>query len=192
MVWSLSKGDAFLPGVSVARLKRLIASEKKAKPRTRLLMALHRKKGEGLDGIADACSVPRRTVHGTLRRFQERGLGAAYSIKQTGRPKRLTPEQLRDLKKRLNRSPHAAGFEESFWTTRMVVDLVKKKYHALYTPQWMWNLLRSLGFSCKKPRPRHYKASKKAQKEFKKRQGEKSAVPEKKGEPSFAWTSAVS
>ena len=192
MVWSLSKGDDFLPGVSVADLKRRISSEKKAKPRTRFLIALHRKKGEGLDEIADACSVPRRTVHGTLRRFQERGLDAAYSIKQSGRPKRLSPKHLRDLVKRLKGSPQASGFRESFWTTRMVVDLVNRKYHVLYTSQWMWNLLCSLGFSCKKPRPRHYKASKKAQEAFKKRRGERSAAPEKKGGPSFVWTSAVS
>jgi len=192
MVWSLSKGDDFLPGVSVAELKRRISSEKKAKPRTRFLIALHRKKGEGLDEISDSCSVPRRTVHGTLRRFQERGLDAAYSIKQTGRPKRLTQEQLRDLRKRLVASPHSSGFRESFWTTRMVVDLVNREYHVLYSSQWMWNLLCSLGFSCKKPRSGHYKASMKAQEAFKKRRGEKSAAPEKRGEPSFVWMSAVS
>jgi transposase len=192
MVWSLSKGDDFLPGVSLDELRRRIAVEKKAKPRTRLLIALHRKKNEGLDEIADACSVPRRTVHGTLRRFQERGIDAAYSIKQTGRPKRLNTEQLRDLRKRLTASPHSSGFRESFWTTRMVVDLVNRKYHVKYTSQWMWTLLCLLGFSCKKPRPRHYKASKKAQEAFKKRRGERSAAPEKREERSFVWTSAVS
>lgn len=192
MAWCLCKGDDFLPGVSVNELKRRIAVEKKVKPRTRLLIALHRKKNEALDEIADACSVPRRTVHGTLQRFQERGLDAAYSIKQTGRPKRLNTEQLRDLRKRLTSSPHASGFKESFWTTRMVVELVGREYGALYTPQWMWNLLCSLGFSCKKPRPKHYKTSKKAQNEFKKRRGERSAAPERKGGLSFVWTSAVS
>jgi len=127
-------------------LRRRIAVEKKVKPRTRLLIALHRKKSEGLDEIADACSVPRRTVHGTLQRFQERGIDAAYSIKQTGRPKRLSQKQLHDLRKRLTASPHASGFKESFWTTRMVVDLVNREYGAEYTPQWMWNLLYDLGF----------------------------------------------
>jgi len=109
----LCKGDDFLPDVSVDELRRRIAVEKKVKPRTRLLIALHRKKSGGLDGIADACSVPRRTVHGTLQRFQERGLDAAYGIKQTGRPRRLSPEQLRDLRKRLTVSPHDSGYKES-------------------------------------------------------------------------------
>jgi len=192
MVWSLCRGVDFLPGVSIDELKRRIAVEKGAKPCMRLLIALHRKKNEGLDEIADSCSVPRRTVHGTLQRFQERGIDAAYSVKQTGRPKRLDAEQLCDLRKRLIASPHASGFKESFWTTRMVVVLVNREYGASYTPQWMWNLLCSLGFSCKKPRSRHYKASKKAQEAFKKRRGERSAAPEKKGEQSFVWTSAVS
>jgi len=192
MAWNLGKGDDFLPCVSVAELKSRIAAEKKAKPRTRLLIALHRKKGEGLDDIAGACSVPRRTVHGTLQRFQERGLDAAYSIKQTGRPRHLSQKQLSDLRKRLKASPQASGFYESFWTTRMVVDLVSRRYGVLHTPQWMWNLLRSLGFSCKKPRPRHHKASKRAQKEFKKRLDWRSAAHVERGERFFVWTSAAS
>jgi len=192
MSWDLSKGTDFLPDVSVAELKKLIAFETKAKPRTRLLIALRRKKGESIDEIAETCTVPRRTVHGTLQRFQERGITAAHSVKQTGRPKRLSPKQLSELRKHLLASPKASGFRESFWTTRMVVALVNREYDISYTPQWMWTLLRSMGLSCKKPRPTHYKASPEASESFKKRQDGKSAAPRMRDEPRFVWMSAAS
>ncbi len=192
MVWSLSAGNEFLPEVSVVELKKLIASEKKAKPRTRLLIALRRKKGESIDEIVETCTVPRRTVHGTLHRFQERGITAAHSVKQTGRPKRLSPKQLSELRKRLLASPKASGFKESFWTTRMVIALVNREYGISYTPQWMWTLLRSMGLSCKKPRPTHYKASPEASEAFKKRQDGKSAAPRMSDDPRFVWMSAAS
>lgn len=192
MVWDLSRGKDFLPDVSITELKELMSSEKNAKPRTRLLIALHRKKGESIDEIAETCTVPRRTVHGTLQRFQERGISAAFSVKQTGRPARLNPKQLSELRKRLLASPKASGFRESFWTTRMVIALVNREYGITYTLQWMWTLLRSMGLSCKKPRPTHYKSSSGASEAFKKRQDGKSAKPRMSDEPHFVWMSAVS
>jgi transposase len=189
MVWSLSKGREFLPDVSVAELKRMMDAEKKAKPHMRLLIALHRKKGKSIDDIVGACTVPRRTVHGTLQRFQERGLAAAHSIKQTGRPRRLSLRQLSELRKRLLALPKDSGFRENFWTTRMVITLVEHDYGISYTPQWMWTLLRSMGLSCKKPRPTHYKASPEAAEAFKKRRDGRLNAPKRREEPRFVWTS---
>jgi len=169
MTWGLARGEAFLPRTSLYELKRLMAAETETKPRLRLLIAMHRKQGKSLDEITDACGVPRRTVHGALERFRERGVGAAHAVKQSGRPDRLTVEQLRNLRKRLLRSPLKQGFNQAFWTTRMIVALVKREYGVAFTPQWMWALLCRLGFSCKKPRPTHYKSSPREVAAFKKK-----------------------
>lgn len=152
MSWDLARGEEFLPRTSLSELKRLMRAEHDAKPRLRLLIALHRKQGKPLDEIVEACGVPRRTVHGTLERFQERGVPAAHAVKQSGRPKRLTPRQLRDLRKRLLRSPAESGFRESFWTTRMILDVVARAYGTAYDVSHMRRLLHVLGFSYKKPR----------------------------------------
>lgn len=192
MTWDLARGEAFLPRVSLGELKRLMAAEPEAKPRLRFLIALHRKQGKSLDEIAEACAVPRRTAHGTIERFCDRGLNAAHDAEKEGRPNRLTSKQLIQLKRRLLRSPKASGFSENFWTTRMVIKLVEREFGVLYTPQWMWTLLRKLGFSSKKPRPMHYKSSPLAREEFKKKRGEKSLAPSASAEPRFAWTKAPS
>mgnify|MGYP001563301484 CR=1 FL=1 len=153
MTWNLARGEGFLPRTSLSELKQLMQAEPKAKPRLRFLIALHRKQGNALDEIVEACGLPRRTVHGTLTRFAEQGITAAHAVKQTGRPKRLKQAQLRDLRKRLLRSPQQNGYRESFWTTRMILSLVKRAYRVAYDVSHLRRLLHALGFSYKKPRP---------------------------------------
>ncbi|MBI5036986.1 helix-turn-helix domain-containing protein, partial [Candidatus Micrarchaeota archaeon] len=46
------------------------------KPRMRFLIAVHRKQGESIDEIAQACEVTRSTIAAVLQRFQERGATA--------------------------------------------------------------------------------------------------------------------
>jgi transposase len=192
MVWSLARGEDFLPNFSLSELKRKMRAEKNAKSRLRLLMAVHRKDGKSLDKISDYCAVKRRTVHETLHRFQERGIIASTDAEKPGRPKRLTKNNLRDLRKRLLGSPKSSGFDQNFWNTRMVVSLVQKKYGVSYTPQWMWTLLKKIGFSCKKPRPTHYKSSPIIREAFKKKREDKFFAQNAKGEPSFVWMNQVS
>ena len=153
MTWNLPRGEDFLPRTSLSEIKQKMQAEHQAKPRLRFLIALHRKQGKAIDEIVEACGVPRRTVHGTLERFTKNGITAAHAVKQTGRPKRLQPKHLRDLKKRLLRSPQQNGFRESFWTTRMILELVKRFYGATYDVSHLRRLLHALGFSYKKPRP---------------------------------------
>jgi hypothetical protein len=51
-MWNLPKGNKFLPKTTLKELETLYTTEKKAKPKTRLLYAIHRKKGASIDNIA--------------------------------------------------------------------------------------------------------------------------------------------
>lgn len=156
IMWDLPKGEAFLPRVDLDELEKLYAAENKAKPKIRLLCAIHRKRGESIDQIADATNLKRRTVHATLHRFQERGIDAKDSIKQGGRPAFLTIKQRRELVKQLERGPprNKAGL----WSTKEARAYIKKEYGVTYTTVHVWELLKALGFSLQRPRPRHRKA----------------------------------
>lgn len=193
MSWNLARGEEFLPRTSPAELKRRMTAENKAKPRLRLLIALHRKKGKSIDEISEACSVPRRTVHGTLKRFQKKGVEAARSVKQSGRPPRLTEAQLKDLRHRLLCLPSSSGFHEGFWNTRMVLALVKREYGVDYVHEHMTRLLDKIGFSYKKPRPTNAKsASEEEVLEFKKKRVRKCWLPRTKGGRGSLKTKAFS
>ena len=193
MTWDLPRGEEFLPRTSLSELKRRMEAEHEAKPRLRLLIASHRKRGKSLDEIVEACGVPRRTVHGTLERFVENGLSAAHAVKQSGRPKRLNAVQLRSLRARLLRSPQKSGFREGFWSTRMVLALVGRKYGVAYTREHMTRVLAKLGFSYKKPRPTNpRRASDEEVAAFKKKRVERYWLPDAKAASPSSRTKALS
>jgi transposase len=156
-MWTLPKGDSFLPKISLKKLRRRYTAEKKAKPKLRLLCAICRKEGGSIDDVAARVSMKRRTVHEILRRFDERGIGGKDSIKQTGQPFHLTLKQRKDLIKRLDRG--LPNNKSGLWTTKEVRAFIKKKYGVEYAHSHTWLILKAAGFSMQKPRNRHYKAA---------------------------------
>jgi transposase len=153
MRYDLARGEEFLPDFSLAELKQMAAAEKERQPRLRLLVVLNRKEGKSIDKIADAVGLHRRAVHDILHRFEDRGITAAHALQKPGRTKRLTAKQLADLRKRLLKEPSKSGFEEGFWTGRMVQQLILKQYGTEYCAGWLPKILKRVGFSYKKPRP---------------------------------------
>jgi transposase len=166
-MWSLPKGEDFLPDVSLRELQRAFEGEKVTKSKMRLLCAIHRKKAESLDEITAQTGLKRRTVHEILHRFCERGLAGKDSIKQEGRPSSLSVGQRRKILKKLEAGP--PHNKTGLWTTKEVRELIRKDCDVEYTHTHTWTLLKAAGFSIQRPRPRHYKADEAEAKRFKKR-----------------------
>ena len=179
-MWNLQKGVKFLPNTTINQLQKIYKKETKAKPKMRLLAAIHRKKGKSLDDIAYHVNASRNTVHGWLRNFSLRGIQAKDSIKQTGRPVSMTLGQRKKLVKDLERGPphNISGL----WTTKEVMRLLEKKYKQRYVKQHVWRLLVSLGFSLQRPRKQHYlRPSKEELTQFKKKLDDKQSIIGEKG-----------
>jgi transposase len=153
-MWTLNKGQAFLSSVSLQKIQEMYEKERNVKAKIRLLSAIHRKRGKSIDEIAYLLSRKRRTVHGWLTRFQERGIEAKDSIKQSGRPAQLTMKQRASLVRMLERGP--PHNPSGLWTTKELRALIVKKFKRTFVKQHVWRLLVSLGFSMQRPRKRHY------------------------------------
>jgi transposase len=167
-MWKLPKGEDFLPNTPLYELQNLYAAEKRAKTKIRLLCAVNRKRGASIDDIAEITGLKRATVHSILRRFQERGISGKDAIKQTGRPAFLTLKQRKDLVRQLEKGPPKN--RNGLWSTKEVKEYIKEKYVVEYTTVHVWELLKALGFSLQRPRPRHRKAPDKEELErFKKK-----------------------
>ena len=167
-MWTLPKGESFLPKVSLKHLQQLYAAEKKAKPKLRLLCAICRKEGDSLDEVTARVSMKRRTVHEILRRFDDRGIEGKDSIKQGGRPCQMTLAQRKELAKKLLRGP--PNNKSGLWTTKEVRDFIREKSGVEYASIHTWLILKAGGFSLQRPRNRHYKsAAPKERADFKKR-----------------------
>jgi transposase len=183
MSWNLGKGDEFLPGISLAELKNMYKKEKNAKPKQRLLCAIHRKQGESIDAIGGIMEMHKRTVHDILRRFDERGVSAKDSIKQSGRPPLIAEKQRKELARELEAGPPYN--KSGLWTTKEVRDLLKRKYGLVFVNQHVWRIITSLGFTMQRPRKRHYKkASDEEIAVFKKSRGVKQGTT---GRKALSW-----
>jgi transposase len=174
------KGEDFLSDISLSEIKRLYRAEKSAKPKQRLLCAVHRKEGRSMDYIASALHINRRTVHDILRRFNERGISAKDAIKQGGRPALLSLKQRENLVRDLEAGPPYN--KSGLWTTKEVKDMLKRKYGVSFVSQHIWRIIISLGFSLQKPRKKHHMSATNAEIEaFKKKQSKKQDITERKG-----------
>jgi transposase len=190
MAWHLPKGDEFLPKISVEELRQSYEREQGGWPKIRLLVAIKRKEGQSMDAISEQLQISRTAVNETLHRFEERGSSAKDDEKRSGRPRKLSQKQLKNLRKTLISGPRKGT--NVLWTTRQILDMVKEKYGLIYTTRHLRRLMRQLGFSIQKPRPRHYKTDIAKQAHFKKTSGKPSENTENVDSRSFFWTNAQS
>lgn len=190
MAWHLPKGDEFLPKVTVEELRQSYEKEQSGWPKIRLLIAIKRKEGQSMDSIAEQLQISRTAVNESLHRFLERGISAKDDEKRSGRPRKLTKKQLKGLRKKLISGPRKGT--NVLWTTRQILDLVKREYGLEYTTRHLRRLMHQLGFSLQKPRPRHYKTDIAKQAHFKKTSGRDLGSTGKEDSRSFFWTNAQS
>lgn len=165
----VERGSDFLGESSVGLLKRSYLSERDVRARQRLHAAFLRKQGRTLVEIARVLGRPFNTVSDWLRRFEVEGLKSAKDKPRSGKPVKLTGKQLNQLRKDLLKNPNKLGYDEFFWSTRLVQHHVEKKFKVSFVARHMTRLIHKLGFSSKKPRPQNSKANPEEWAKFKKK-----------------------
>lgn len=171
-----NKNNKFLPGVSIKDLQKMYKKEKNSKAKLRLLASILRKEGKTLSEISDSIQKPIMTVSDWLKRIEKDGLKRIYDRKQSGRPSRLTKDELKKLKKILIESPESQGIPFRVWTTSLVQYIINKTFGVLYKVRNVLNIVKKLGFSFKVPRQENIRKNKKAVEEFKKNSKEKYGI----------------
>ena len=183
----LPTGSKFLYGTSVERLKEMQRSEKDPKAAKRLLVFIKRKGNMSIRKICDLMNMSYTTVRQWLWRATDMGLKGRYDKVRPGMQCKLDDSQLECLRADLIAGPQKCGFTSNVWTARLVLIYVKKKYGVMYANSGMYDLLHRIGFSCKKPRPRHPKAASESEKKaFKRRSASIIRYYTKKGYTIFA------
>lgn len=166
MAW-LKKRDEFLVDISQSDLKKRYNLEKNVKAKLRLLAALKRKEGNTLEDIASSLQKPKTTIHDWLRRLEDGGVDKLYDVKQSGKPAKLSKQQLDELGKVLDNSPQKQGLPFVLWTTKLVQYIIIKLFDIKYEIWNIWKIVKKLNFSLQVPRQENRKANKKLQEKFK-------------------------
>jgi transposase len=132
-----------LADVTVEELREALADAEGKKPTQRLITAIAYKHGVTQTELADWYGVQRRTIYNWLSRFDERPIvEAIHDDERPGRPRKLDPDQQRELTTTLQASPSEAGVEASSWTPTLVREYVAEAFGVDYSEPSCRRLLR--------------------------------------------------
>ena len=109
-----------------------------------------------------------RTVEYWVRRFEEKGLAGLVEGERSGRPRRLSDEQLEEIKSVLRQPPESAGIAGGVWDGKGLAAFIKKQYGVTLQVRQCQNMFNSFGFRRRKPRPLIARADLERQNAYKK------------------------
>jgi len=109
-----------------------------------------------------------RTVEYWVRRFEERGLAGLVEGERSGRPRRLTDEQMDEIKLVLRQPPEAVGIASGIWDGKGLCAFIKKRYGVTIGVRQCQYMFKSFGFRRRKPRPLIARANPELQEAYKK------------------------
>lgn len=109
-----------------------------------------------------------RTVEYWVHRFEEKGFAGLQEGERSGRPTRLTKQQMREVRRTLRDHPSAAGMDVNLWDGKTLSAWIAKKYEVQLGVRQCQRLFRHFHFRLRKPRPLIAGASASTQKKHKK------------------------
>ena len=109
-----------------------------------------------------------RTVEYWVGRFEDRGLAGLVEGERSGRPRRLSDEQLAEIDSVLRQTPESVGISSGIWDGKGLAAFIKMRYGVVLGVRQCQYIFKSLGFRRRKPRPLIARADPELQEEYKK------------------------
>lgn len=132
------------------RLRRLSLTTRHKIVFRRCQIVLQLAQGESPGDIAVALGCDVSTVYRTRQAFLRVGEVSLVPQRSPGRPRRVTPEQVRELDRTVQGEPRTAGKNFSNWTAQNL----KVHLQWLVHPVTVWRYLHRLGWRWRRPVPR--------------------------------------
>ena len=100
--------------------------------------------------IAEICQVSYETVRSWIAMFASEGARSVVAKHSRGRRPKLTKAECQLLGDLLDKAPHEVGLSGGCWTSGAVQTLIYREFGVNYSPKYIPDLLRRLGFSFQK------------------------------------------
>lgn len=107
--------------------------------------------GYSSEEVADFLGVDPSTVRRWVALFRDQGEQALTARPVSGRPRKLTGAQEKIIRRWLDESPTAHGFETELWTAPRLGRLIRDEFAVELHPKYLSAWLRARGFSPQKP-----------------------------------------
>ena len=118
----------------------------------RIHTILYAREGRLVTDIAEILGLSEQCVRNYVSAFVVQGLDSLAYQHPSGRPPRLTQTQKRELGSWIDKGPEAAGYDSGCWTSVLIQDLILTRFGVEYTPLYIAELLKNIGFSWQKAR----------------------------------------
>jgi len=109
-----------------------------------------------------------RTIEYWVGRFEERGLAGLVEGERSGRPRRVSDEQLAEIDSVLRQTPESVGISTGIWDGKGLAAFIKMRYGVVLGVRQCQYIFKSLGFRRRKPRPLIARADPELQETYKK------------------------
>ncbi len=112
--------------------------------------------------VARQLGVSRQAASRWFALWQAKGKEGLRGAKQTGRPCKLSQDQLLEVERLLLQGPQAHGYATALWTLKRIAKVIRKNFRVRFHPGHVWRLLGQLSWSCQRPERRARERNEKA------------------------------
>jgi transposase len=152
----------------VMGLQDEIRRNKDARYDHRLHAVLLVARGNSCKQVAEDLGDSLRTVQSWVNAFNKDGFPGLMEAEHSGRPARLTEEQMDIVAGALRRTPFDVGLPGNIWDGKTLSAFIQQRFELTIGVRQCQRLFRELGFRYRKPRPMILGSSAEAEEEFKK------------------------
>lgn len=124
------------------------------------------KEGRVQSDAAKELKVHLRTVQKWVHLYRLHGEDGIKSRKASGRPRKLGVKEIERFEKLLLKGALAAGFSNDLWTSKRIVEVIRRNFKVSYHQNHLPKLLRALGWSAQRPSRRPIERDEKQIKEW--------------------------
>jgi transposase len=103
--------------------------------------------GKSVAEVAEILSLSEQSIRNYVKAFILKGLDSLVYKRPSGRPPKLTKTQRKELAELIDAGPEQAGYDCGCWDTSLIQDLIQNRFGVEYTPHYIAQLLRNMGFS---------------------------------------------
>ena len=111
-------------------------------------------KGRSLNEVAERIGCHASSVMRWRDARRQGGMEGLKVRSALGRPRKLSDGRCARLLELLLEGATAHGYRTDLWTTRRIAEFIETLFGVRYHPDHMGRLMRSLGWSCQRPRRR--------------------------------------
>lgn len=135
-------------------METTIKLDSKGKETRRLLAIKLLEKGLKSIDVASLLDVTLGAVSQWQKAFKEKGIETLYRFEGAKRPRKITPEQEKQIQAMLLEGAEKFGYEGNLWTASRVQELIEKHFSITYCIRQVHKLLKKWGWTPQKPATR--------------------------------------